>query len=245
MNRIAKTIAARESIEGVQDIELGISSVSSELLVETFVVTITLLLYTSLGKTQQKRANDPGMSLDGPQGLVMMEFFVLFISLGLSMIQAGARKLVSIVPVIAGDNADEAGMAIIGAAFFRGSQGGLPPWAVESVPSIYSSLFGAFNKDINTFGRFLEISMAIRLYDEKCFGGVQSGSLLSGNFFGKMTEKTKLNFIHQAKDIARIDTTASWRRFKTLIKQACGGKKKDTDFKQRPALTTWDTLDRV
>ena len=245
MNRIAKEKSARELVKVDENIELGISSVCMELFVETFVVSITLLLYTSLGKTQQKRANDPGMSLDGPQGLVMMEFFVLFMNLGVSMIRAGARKLGSLVPVNAGDNLEEAGIAIIGAALFRGSQGGLPPWAVESVPSIYSSLFNAFNKDVDSFGRIFEISMAIRLADEKRFGSVQGGSLLSGKFFEKMTEKTKLNFINQAKDIARIDTAASWRRLKSLIKQACGGKKKDTDFKQRPALTTWDTLDRV
>merc|ERR1719343_1750593 len=161
------------------------------------------------------------------------------------MIQAAAGKLISVVPVKACDNSDEAGMAIIGAAFFRGSQGGLPPWAVESVPSVYSSLFNAFNKNVDAFGRILEISMTIRLADADRFGSVHGGSLLSGKFFEKMTDKTKINFIHEAKDIAKLDTTASWRRLKTLIKKACGGKKKDTDFKQRPALTTWETLDRV
>jgi hypothetical protein len=45
--------------------------------------------------------------------------------------------------------------------------------------------------------------------------------------------------------LAKEDSIASWKRLKVIIKQACGGKKKDTDFNQRPALTRWDTLDRL
>ena len=103
----------------------------------------------------------------------------------------------------------------------------------------------ALNKNVDSFGQLFEISMSIRLLDNRRFGSVEGGSLLSGRFFEKMNDKAKIKFIEQSKDNARIDTTASWRRLKTLIKQACGGKKKDTDFKQRPALTAWDTLDRV
>mmetsp|Transcript_40496 Transcript_40496/g.84753 ORF Transcript_40496/g.84753 Transcript_40496/m.84753 type:complete len:186 (+) Transcript_40496:143-700(+) len=185
------------------------------------------------------------MNLDGPQGLVMMNFFVAFFDVGFSMIQAAAKKLISIIPVDFGNDPDAAGMAIIGAALFRGSQGGLPPWAVESVPVVYSSLFTALNKNVDSFRLLFEVSMKIRLLNNQRFGSVECGSLLSGRFFEKMSDKAKLTFIDQATDYARTDTTTSWRRLKTLIKQACGGKKKDTDFKQRPALTSWDTLDRV
>ena len=198
-------------------------------------------------KKRERRSSDPGMSLDGPQGLVMMDFFVNFFNLGVSMLQAGAGELVSVVPVYAGNNADESfnGVAIIGAALFRGSQGGLPPWAVESIPSVYSSLFKALGKDVDTFGRIFEVSMNIRLIHTKKFGSIEGGSLLSGRYFENMSDKAKISFIDQAKECARSDTIASWRRLKTLIKQACGGKKKDTDFNQRPSLTAWDTLDRV
>ena len=69
--------------------------------------------------------------------------------------------------------------------------------------------------------------------------------LLSGKFFERMSDAAKTNFLDQARALSEEDTTASWRRLKTLIKQACGGKKKDTDFNQKPALTRWDTLDRI
>lgn len=245
MNRIATVISSQGGIDGQEAIGVEVASVCKQLLVETFVAAISLLLYTSLEKTQEKRANDPGMNLDGPQGLVMMDFFVAFFDLGVSMIQAGARELTSVVPVNIGNDPDETGLAIIGAALFRGSQGGLPPWAVESVPSVYSSLFKALNKNVDTFGHMFQISMNIRLLSNKSFGSVEGGSLLSGKFFEKMNDKAKLSFIDKAKEHAKSDTSASWRRLKTLIKQACGGKKKDTDFNQRPALTPWDTLDRV
>ncbi len=245
MNRMAAVLAAQGVPTGQEAIGAEVTAASKQLLVETFVAAISLLLYPSLEKTQSKRANDPGMSLDGPQGLVMMDFFVTFFDMGVSMIQEGARELASVIPVNITNDPDTAGMAIIGAALFRGSQGGLPPWAVETVPSVYSSLFKALDKNVDSFGRMFEISMTIRLADNRLFGSVEGGSLLSGRFFEKMTDKAKVSFVEQAKDQARSDTTASWRRLKTLIKQACGGKKKDTDFKQRPALTSWDTLDRV
>jgi len=245
MNRIATSAASLGGMDGQESVEVEVASVTKQLLVETFVAAISLLLYSSLEKTQEKRASDPGMSLDGPQGLVMMDFFVGYFELGYSMIQAAAKELIVAVPVNVGNDPDAAGMAIIGAALFRGSQGGLPPWAIESIPTVYSSLFKALNCNVDTFGLMLQISMALRLLDNHHFGSVRGGSLLSGKFFEKMSDTAKLTFIHQAKEQAKSNTTASWRRLKTLMKQACGGKKKDTDFKQRPALTSWDTLDRV
>eukprot|EP00536_Pseudo-nitzschia_multiseries_P008936 jgi/Psemu1/257694/estExt_Genewise1Plus.C_2380002 len=245
MNRIATAAASLGGMNTQEAVQVEVISVTKQLLIETFVAAISLLLYSSLEKTQEKRANNPGMSLDGPQGLVMMDFFVAYFDLGYSMIQAAAKELIVAVPVDVGNDPDAAGMAIIGAALFRGSQGGLPPWAIESIPTVYSSLFKSLHGNVDTFGLMLQISMNVRLLDNQHFGSVRGGSLLSGRFFEKMSEKAKLGFIDQAKEQAKSNTIESWRRLKTLIKKACGGKKKDTDFKQRPALTSWDTLDRV
>ena len=242
MNRIA-VVTAKRQIDAYEEVE--VDTVIKQLLVETFVVVISLLFYSSLEKTQDKRANDPGMSLDGPQGLVMIEYVVSFFNLGSVMIQSAMKELLVAIPVATSHDPDADGIAIIGAALFRGSQGGLPPWAVESIPSVYSSLFNVLNKNVNTFGLMFELSMNIRLKENSRFGGIEGGSLLSGKFFKSMNEKARLNFVSQAKELASTDTTASWRRLKSVIKQACGGKKKDTDFKQRPALTSWDSLDRI
>jgi hypothetical protein len=214
-------------------------------LLDSFVAAISLLFYPSLEKTQERRSLDPGMTLDGPQGLVMMDFFESFFNLGPIMIQAAAQELVSIVPVDEGRDKDASGMAIIGAALFRGSQGGLPPWAVESIPSVYSSLFRAMNKNVDDFNLLLDLSMTLRLYETQHFGSVRGGTLLAGKFFEKMSDKTRGEFLNQARELAGQDNVTAWKRLKFLIKQVCGGKKKDTDYNQRPALTRWDTLDRV
>lgn len=246
MNKIAMSAAAQGGLDEHGGMRVEVITVVKELLVETIVAAISLLLYSSLEQTQAKRANHPGMSLDGPHGLVMMDLFVNFFNLGTIMIETAAKELVATIPVLTGHGSDPAGMAIIGAALFRASQGGLPPWTIESVPSVYSSLFKALHKNVDTFGLIFEASMNVRLIQNQRFGSVEGGSLLCGSkHFEKMSGETKRSFIDQAKQCASSDTATSWRRLKTLIKQTCGGKKKDTDFKQRPTLTSWDALDRI
>lgn len=222
-----------------------------KIIVETCLSSIGLLLYPSLGKTQEARADDPGLSMDGPHMLVMMEFLQKYFSLGPSMLHAVARELLNNVPIdlntlqsFTGDQ-NAAGIAIVGAAIFRAAQGGLPPWAVESVPAIYSSLYKALDQSPENFALVMHTSMSVRLAADHSFGGIKPGRLLSGRFFDSMGEKAKSAFITQAVDIAKTNTPAAWKRLKALVKQACGGKKKDTDFRQRPALTKYDALDRV
>ena len=205
-----------------------------QLFIDTCVSSIGLLLYPSLGKTQDKRLNDLGMSLDGPQTLAIMEFFQLYFSLGPSMLQAVAKELLKTIPIDHGalqvfsSEPDAAGIAIIGAALFRAAQGGLPPWAVECIPIVYASLYNALDKNSNSFGLIFEMSMHVRLVGSHNFGGVRAGQLLSGRFFAMMSDKAKQNFVAQAVELLKTDTPSGWRSLKASIKQACGGKKKDT-----------------
>eukprot|EP00980_Cylindrotheca_fusiformis_P016698 scaffold5024_cov136-Cylindrotheca_fusiformis.AAC.27 len=246
INKIAKWL-----LQSDQTVPTEMTIVLNQLLVETCVSIIGLLLYPSLGKTQDQRANDHGMSFDGPHTLAMMEFLQLFFSCGLSMLQIAATELSRSIPVDSASierfstDPNAAGVAVVGAALFRSVQGGLPPWAVECIPSVYASLFHALNKDPETFGRIFEMSIHIRLLPGHRFGGVQGNALLGGRFFETMGHKAKHEFVSQAMDFAKMDTQAGWRQLKALIKQACGGKKKDTDFKQKPTFTKWDALDRI
>eukprot|EP00934_Nitzschia_sp_Nitz4_P002126 Nitzschia sp. Nitz4//scaffold34_size148208//140021//144097//NITZ4_002999-RA/size148208-processed-gene-0.27-mRNA-1//1//CDS//3329548852//2126//frame0 len=222
-----------------------------QLVVETCLTCVGVLFYPSLGKTQETRANDPGFTVDGPHMLVMMDFLPRYFCLGPSMIQSAALELINRIPVemnsVRGHTTDPCavGIAIIAAAIFRAAQGGLPPWAVESVPALFSSLYIAIDKSPDNFTTVVKTAMTIRLSEVSGFGGVKPGELLSGRFFDSMGAKAKGTFIEQAVEIARADTQASWKRLKALVKQACGGKKKDTDFGQRPGLTKYDSLDRV
>lgn len=138
------------------------------------------------------------------------------------------------------NDAQSIGIAIIGAAIFRAAQGGLPPWAVECMPSIFSSFFNsALAQKVDYFGVAIQMSMEVR--------GISNGDgeLLSGRFFQSMSQNAKGIFLSQVVEVATMNTPASWKRLKSLIKQACGGKKKETDFRQRPGLTQLDALDRI
>jgi hypothetical protein len=228
------------------------SHLLKQLLVDSCSSCICILLYPTLGKTQEHRLIDPGMSLDGPQTLVLMDFLQKYFALGPSMFLSVAANLMKMVPIDAAGlqqwSRDPAylGISIIGAALFRAAQGGLPPWGVELLPSVYASLFKAMNEDPNAFGLLFQMSMHVRLSasSPKKFGGLDRNHLVSGRFFENMSDKTKETFVAQAVEIARQNNGASWRRLKAVIKQACGGKKKDTDFKQRPTLTKWE-MDRA
>ncbi len=213
---------------------------------ETCSACVQLLLYPTLGKTQEERANDPGPSTDGPHMLVAMEFLETYFLLGSSMLRRVAEDLSKKVPVYFAsaqpyaNDTQAVGIGIIGAAIFRAVQGGLPPWAVECMPSIFSALYNsALCQNSDNFATVICISMQIRWkHDDR-------GDLISGRYFQSMGEKAKSAFVVQAMDIAKANTPASWKQMKSLIKQACGGKKKETDFRQRPGLTKLDALDRV
>lgn len=174
-----------------------------------------------------------------------MDFFEAYFNLGPVMLNAVATELSTAIPIDQLGYPGAAGLAVIGAALFRAAQGGLPPWAVERIPSVYSSLFKALSNSVDDFGRLLEWSMVVRLQRNNRFGSVNGGDLLSGRFFERMGENAKMSFLEQAKENARLNNGVAWRKLKVLIKQACGGKKKDTEFNQRPAFTRWDALDRI
>jgi hypothetical protein len=245
INKLLKTL------NGTEERNTEISNALKQLLVESCVSIIGLLLYPTLGKTQSQRANDPGMSFDGPQTLAILEFLHLYFSLGLSMLQAAAAELLRTIPIDPASiqrfstDPDAAGISIIGAALFRAAQGGLPPWAVECIPSVYASLFHALNKDPTTFGLIFEMSIHIRLVGSQQFGGVQASALLGGRYFETLGDRAKHKFVTEAMEFAKMDTATGWRQLKALIKQACGGKKKDTDFNQKPTYTKWEGLDRI
>eukprot|EP00548_Thalassiothrix_antarctica_P013208 CAMPEP_0194171408 /NCGR_PEP_ID=MMETSP0154-20130528/5987_1 /TAXON_ID=1049557 /ORGANISM="Thalassiothrix antarctica, Strain L6-D1" /LENGTH=1365 /DNA_ID=CAMNT_0038883703 /DNA_START=23 /DNA_END=4120 /DNA_ORIENTATION=+ len=249
MNKLLKPLIAQGFFQSAgRDNDL--CKALQQMLVESCVSIIILLLYPSISKTQNKRANDAGMSFDGAQTLAMMEFLHLYFSLGPSMLQLVAIELLGNVPVDLtsvqhlGTDPNLAGISIIGAGLFRAAQGGLPPWAVECIPSVYSSFFTALNRDPATFAQVFNMAIHIRLGNQN-FGGVQASQLLGGKYFQSMGDKSKQTFISQATELATKNNPKGWLRLKALIKKACGGKKKDTDFKQKPAFTRWDALDRI
>lgn len=209
------------------------------MLVDTFCGIIQLIFYPSLGKTLEERRRDPGMTLDGAHTLAICDFLADFFLLGQSHLQAAAAKVAHVIPVNCTTDLP-IGLVIIAAALFRGIQGALPPWAVESVPQIYSALYGALGKDVSLFVRVLGAAMEVRLRGVAQYGGVSKGQILSGRYFEGVSGKFRESVASQVADVCRSDTAGSWKKMKQVIKSACGGKKKETDYKQKPAPTRWD-----
>jgi hypothetical protein len=246
MSALAEIVTTQQTSE-----RIVMPSAVENLLVDTCSIMVSLLFYPSLGKTISERASDPGMSLDGPHSLAMMSFFGAYFRLQIGMLQKAGERLLGLVPtnlqaaqIFCTDRTFQ-GTAIIGASLFRACQGALPPWAIEAIPEVYSALFEfALGNDVDVFGLWIRLSMELRLQSSPqttpSLGSLSDGQLLSGRCFEGMSNQAKMNFVNEAKLLARAGGGADWRRLKGLIKQACGGKKKDTDFNQKPSPTRWD-----
>lgn len=237
-------------VELMDEATMLVSATVGEVLLETFGAVVNLLFFPQLGKTAQDRACEPGLSFDGPQSLAITDFLGSFFALGPSLLEKAAlmteRSTVVDFGNVRCDDRRLCGVAIIGAGLFRAVQGGLPPWAVESIPEIYSALYNAMGKDPIVFGHCLQLAIAARLSPNEVepLGGVAPGERLSGRIFDGFSTKAIETFLQQAVQICRKDDASSWRRLKVLIKTLCGGKKKDTDFGQKPPQTKWD-FDRM
>jgi len=217
---------------------IGSSTTSKEFLLRSAHTVICLLFLPTLSDDTE---NSPGMSIDGPHSILLIEFMVEFLNLGTTALnELGALMMNSLsvratsqVPV------NDIGTGIVWAALLRATQGALPPWAVESVPELYSSLFAALCHDASKFALCFRVTMDLILDTDK-FGGVQKGHLLAGRFFEVMSPAAKDDLAKQCAELASQNDTSGWRRMKQVIKQACGGKKKDLEFRQKPSLTKWD-----
>ena len=217
----------------------GISDASIEtILVDTVCAGIQLTLYPTMGKTLEDRRKDAGMSLDGPHTLIFCDYLTAFFHLGMKCLQSLGTKLVHLIPIRDCPDRVPAGIVILAAALFRGVQGSLPPWTVESVPFVYGAFYNALNKDTELFVRILGAAMQVRAASP--YGGVAQGNLLSGRYFAGVSDHFRHSFLQQVTELCQTDTPASWKKMKQVIKAACGGKKKETDFKQKPSPTRWD-----
>ena len=213
---------------------------------DTMVAIVRLLLFKNLGKTHDERQKEAGLSLDGPQSLAISEFLSSTLKLGSPVLEAMATATAYSISVYFGDSRQHedirlCGLGIICSVLFRAANGALPPWAVEKFPEIFKALFFALGKDRSSFERTLAAGLSVRLSPgQHGLHGVSAGGLLAGKVFESLSQHVIDQFIRDASEIARKDDANSWRRMKVLVKQVCGGKKKESDFGQKPALTCWD-----
>jgi len=219
------------------------------------MVTVTfLLLFKGIGKSLEERSRYPGMSLDGPQSLALTDFVARFLDLGPDALSSVALALVHMIPVEfpivpappSSQDTRLVGCSILAAALLRAAQGGLPPWAVESIPEVYRSLYHACGSDPFWFGQILDLASIISFVssDESRSSplatGWPAGERLAGRFFANLSDASRQSFVQQSMELCAKDDATHWRRFKVLVKQMCGGKKRETDYKQKPAATKWE-----
>ena len=217
-----------------------------ESLVDCFCACLLLVLGSPI-RSSDKDMVKRCMSMDGPHTLAFMEFLIAFCRLGPSSLLRGAQKLSLQLRLLDESESttatpiDVLSMSIVGSAVFRMAQGGLPPWALEFAPDLFSALYDGVGCDPGLFARFLRVGMDMRSSaTSACHICVRCGSLLSGPFFDKMSDESKDKLISDILECSHLNTKGSWRRVKVLVKQACGGKKKDTEYRQKPSPTRWD-----
>ena len=220
----------------------------NQLLTDSVVAAVALIFSPRLGKDEIGSNGDAlgGMSMDGPQSLAMMDFLSAFLALGSDSLARSVEELGKRFPShVHGQPITDGtlGLAVLLSALFRAIQGALPPWVVESVPLVFSNLFCCgLGRNLTVFGNVMRASIELRVPVSfpSPMRGVQPGQLLSGYAFDGIQESTKLTFVQQVLELAEADNHTSWKRLKHCIKAACGGKKKDTDFRQKPSLTRWE-----
>lgn len=200
---------------------------------------VTLILYPLLQKDASKQVhNKKGMDMDGPQTLAVMEFFE-----NIFLMESGALHIVThqlqlrFQAKLDNQNSDASflGIATLVAILFRAASGSLPPWTIEGFPSTFAALYKGCGRSTDVFVKVVGAAMKIKLSS-----GPYAGSVLAGRFFETMKEVNQHNFLRNAAEIASKDTDDGWRRFKTLLKQAAGGKKKASGFSQKPSPSSWD-----
>lgn len=218
-------------------------SMRNNIIADSCCAAILLILYPSLENDPTKRSDDLGMSMDGAQSLAVMDFFEKVFKLANDQLHQIAHELQNRLQVDLHGEEDVTlkGMAIIGAGLFRAASGGLPPWAIDCIPSTYAALYQGCGKDTSVFRQVLHASMNVRLAaGSPTTGGVGPGSLIAGRIFETMREPLREDFLRKAVEIADQDSVDGWRRLKTLLKQASGGKKKASGFNLKPSPTSWE-----
>lgn len=229
------------------------SETTKVLMVESFVLSLRLLLSRGVEEGGRKSMYTAGMSLDGPQTFAILDFMELLLSFGPEILELTPqylqREITIDAPQLSQAGASSfpptlVGGAIIAAALFRGSSGVLPPWAVEGYPSLFSSFFIACGRNTDFFCQVLSLACDLQLAGADSFGELQPGHKLAGRFIHNLSLPARNTFLSQSREVCSKDNETSWRRFKVIVKQACGGKKKASGFNQKPAVTTWE-CDRV
>jgi len=217
-----------------------------QLVGESLALCIKILLQKPVEKeTSPAKGRIETLSLDGPQTLAMVEFFEHSFKLGKSLLEAVARILSFEMQFDSSQPFSDAslfGGGIIIASIYRCVSGAVPPWAIENVPAIFESLYTCCRQELDIFFYIMSIGAELKLSEPNQYGCVRN--TLAGYYFDTMKLQAKEDFRRRVKETLQSDNNDRWRKLKVLVKSACGGKKKASDFNLKPQYTNWE-CDRI
>lgn len=198
--------------------------------------SFNLFIHLVMSKTIEKEYitnndSDGSMSVDGPQSLAILEFLEFALKtkdIGPTIFALIASNFqndvnLDVESVGSGVNAALVGGALISASLFRAASGGLPPWTIEYVPDIFSSLFEACG-GVQAFCRVIQggTDLRVKQTSNSTFGVVCPGKKVAGYFFDQMKPKARDEFLQKTMEICQNDDGGKWRTFKVLLKANCG-----------------------
>lgn len=193
---------------------------------ETLTLCIQILSLKLVDKEKQFPGQVECLSLDGPQTLAMVEFFELVFKFGHSIFSEVALLLHSQMQLDALGNGENdpllVGGGVIAASIYRCASGGVPPWAIEYVPSVFKSLFHACGDEMEPFLAILHAGSELKLQETCSYGCIRPGKKLAGHYYDTMKPKAKEDFMDKAREICKCNDNTKWRKLKVLVKAVCG-----------------------
>lgn len=213
-----------------------------QLVGESLSLCVKLLLQKCVEKETPAKGHVETLSLDGPQTLAMVEFFEHSFKIGKSVLEVVAKILTVELQLdscqTVGRDTSLVGGGIIIASIYRCVSGAVPPWAIENIPALFESLFVCCGHELNSFYSMICIGAELKIIEPYQYGSVRSA--LAGYYFDTMKLQGKEEFMKRAQEILESNSNDRWRKLKVLVKSACGGKKKASDFNLKPQYTNWD-----
>lgn len=204
------------------------ADLATELVGGSLYCAVALIFIKDIGnKKSQPPEIQRGMSSDGPQTLAMMDFMTEALLLGPSILAAASSSFTAQFEITPAYQPEELGASIIAAALLRATSGALPPWAVELTPTLNKSLFTATGNKCDLFIQILKNSTTL-----EC-----SGNLLAGRYFENVSCVHIDAFLSKTSEACK---KGEWGKLKSVLKSACGGKKKESGFNLKPQYTSWE-----
>lgn len=233
------------NLSAVSTSELSACSreLTEELFTQSICLGLHLILCSPLSKKRSSSHHRCGMSLDGPHTLALLEFMErtldskILANVGVTF--ASRIKLSSGLNMGMPTEIECVGGALTLASIFRMVSGALPPYVVENVPGLFSSIFVACQNNTATFCKVFQLAIEATAVGGE-YSGFDSNERIGGPFIENLSDSSKSHLISQANAAASRNDVEGWRRMKVLVKQVCGGKKKATGFSLKPPFSTWD-----